>query len=268
MKLKTTKAKAKASKASKPTKVLATHVGSLPRPTWLVPIVRGEQEPPADYTEKLHQATIEVMKKQLDAGLYEINDGELSRKDYVDAAKSRMTGFGGLGAAAPAADLVEMKDFSKKLEGRKGLLTLTEKTEVKTASCTGPITYTSEGLEDLKIEIARVKAAAKELGIPLTRVFFTAPSPGTLATFFSNDFYATHDEFIEALAAAMKTEYHTISEAGFKLQVDCPDLAMGRHTRFSKCTLPEFWKAAKCHVKYMNAALKGLDASRLRTHVC
>merc|ERR1719171_3201800 len=100
-------------------KVLATHVGSLPRPAWLVPIVRGEQTPPDDYIEKLHQATIEVMKKQLDAGLYEINDGELSRKDYVTAARSRMSGFGGQGEAAPAADLVEMKDFSKKLGGEK-----------------------------------------------------------------------------------------------------------------------------------------------------
>merc|ERR1719453_996146 len=117
--------KIKAAKAKTSTKVLSTHVGSLPRPTWLVPIVRGDEAPPAGYVEKLHQATIEVMKKQLDAGLYEINDGELSRKDYVSEARKRMTGFGGQGQAAPAADLVEMKDFSKKLEGRKGLLTLT-----------------------------------------------------------------------------------------------------------------------------------------------
>merc|ERR1719386_332833 len=149
--------------------VRTTHVGSLPRPAWLVPIVRGDEAPPADYAEKLHQATMAVMQKQLDAGIYEINDGELSRKDYVHEARSRMTGFGGLGQAAPAADLVEMKDFSKKLEGRKGLLTLTEKTEVTTASCTAPITYTAEGLADLQEEMDRVKAAAQELGIPLTR---------------------------------------------------------------------------------------------------
>jgi 5-methyltetrahydropteroyltriglutamate--homocysteine methyltransferase len=161
-----------------------------------------------------------------------------------------------------------MKDFSKKLEGRKGLLTLTEKTEVKTASCTAPIEYTSEGMEMLKAEMGRVKKAAEELGIPLTRVFFTSPSPGTLATFFSNEFYASHEAFIEALAAAMKTEYHAIVGAGFKLQVDCPDLAMGRHTRFSKCTLPEFRKAAKWHGRCMNSALQGLDTSRLRMHVC
>merc|ERR1719379_2054231 len=82
--------KIKAGKASTKA-VLATHVGSLPRPAWLVPIVRGEQEPPADYAEKLHQATIEVMQKQLDAGLYEINDGELGRRDYVTAARQRMS---------------------------------------------------------------------------------------------------------------------------------------------------------------------------------
>jgi 5-methyltetrahydropteroyltriglutamate--homocysteine methyltransferase len=234
----------------------------------MVPIVRGDEAPPADYKQKLHEATVAVMQKQLDAGLHEINDGELSRKDYVSEARKRMAGFGGLGQAAPAADLVEMKDFSKKLEGRKGLLTLTEKTEVKTASCDGPITYTAEGLADLQEEMDRVKAAAQEIGIPLTRVFFTSPSPGTLATFFSNGYYETHEKFIEALANAMKTEYHAISAAGFKLQCDCPDLGMGRHTRFSKCTIPEFREAAKCHVKNMNAALAGLDPARVRMHVC
>merc|ERR1719215_578062 len=249
-------------------RVRTTHVGSLPRPEWLVPIVRGEQTPPPDYEERLHRATIDVMQKQIDAGLDEINDGELSRKDYVTAAQQRMAGFGGRGLAASAGDLVEMKDFSKKHEGRKGLLTLTEKTEVATSSCTGPISYTSAGLEDLKAEINRVKAAAEELGIPLSRVFFSSPSPGTLSVFFGNAFYKSHEEYVRALAAAMKSEYRAIFDAGFKLQVDCPDLAMGRHTRFAKNTVSEFREAAQVHVRCMNEALEGLDSSNIRMHVC
>lgn len=259
---------AKAALPQTKTRVRTTHVGSLPRPDWLVPIVRGEVEPPPDYTQRLFEATVEVMQQQLDAGLDEINDGELGRRDYVTAARQRMSGFGGQAAAASAADLVEMKDFSKKHEGRKGLLTLTEKTEVTTACCTGTLAYTEAGLDDLRSEMTRVKAAAKALGVPLGRVFFSSPSPGTLANFFGNEFYATHEEYVEALAAAMATEYRAIAEAGFKLQVDCPDLAMGRHTRFAKLSLKEFKDAARLHVSVLNKALSGLDASKIRMHVC
>eukprot|EP00929_Paragymnodinium_shiwhaense_P078975 TRINITY_DN409_c0_g1_i2.p1 TRINITY_DN409_c0_g1~~TRINITY_DN409_c0_g1_i2.p1 ORF type:complete len:399 (-),score=122.52 TRINITY_DN409_c0_g1_i2:474-1670(-) len=252
----------------RPGAVLTTHVGSLPRPAWLVPIVRGEQEPPADYDKKLHEATVEVLKKQIDVGLDIINDGEIGRQDYVTAARKRMSGFGGLAQAAAAADLVEMKDFSKKLEGRKGLLTLTSKTEVKTASCTEPIKYTEEGVADLKKEIDRVKAAATELGIPMERMFFSSPSAGTLANFFANEFYENHEKYVSALAGAMATEYKAIVEAGFTLQVDCPDLAMGRHTRFAKCSLEEFREAAKTHVRCLNKAVAGLDQSKIRIHIC
>mmetsp|Transcript_13232 Transcript_13232/g.35564 ORF Transcript_13232/g.35564 Transcript_13232/m.35564 type:complete len:939 (+) Transcript_13232:75-2891(+) len=259
---------AKASLPQARKRVRTTHVGSLPRPDWLVPIVRGEQAPPPDYAKRLHEATVEVMQKQLDAGLDEINDGELGRRDYVTAARQRMSGFGGKGQAAAAADLVEMKDFSEKLEGRKGLLTLTEKTEVTTASCNSPVAYTPEGFDDLHVEMNRVKAAAQELGVPMSRVFFSSPSPGTLANFFGNEFYETHEEYVGALAAAMATEYKAIHEAGFKLQVDCPDLAMGRHTRFAKRSLAEFQKAARFHVEVMNKALEGLDSSKIRMHVC
>lgn len=243
-------------------------MGSLPRPQWLVPILRGEEAPPPDYEERLHKATVDVMKKQLDAGVDELNDGELGRRDYVTSARQRMSGFGGQAQAAAASDLVEMTDYSKKLEGRKGLLTLTKNTEVTTASCTSPITYTKEGLEDLQKEMNRVKAAAEELGIPIGRVFFSSPSPGTLANFFGNEFYDSHEAYVRALAAAMKTEYKAIHEAGFRLQVDCPDLAMGRHTRFKEASLEEFQTAARLHVEAMNESLKDLDNSKVRMHVC
>merc|ERR1719281_2079368 len=151
--------------------ILTTTVGSLPRPPWMVPYLRGEQELPADWEQTMHRETVKVMKEQLDVGLKVINDGELGRGDYVSEARKRMTGFDAESIAPGAADLEESTEFSDKFKGRKGLLTLTKKTEVKAAACSAPPTYTEEGLQDLKDELSRVVKAAKELGHPLERVF-------------------------------------------------------------------------------------------------
>merc|ERR1719229_1386527 len=209
--------------------------------------------------------------EQLDVGLKVINDGELARGDYVSEARKRMSGFDAEAAAPGAADLEDATEFSDKFEGRKGLLSLTKKTEVKAAACSGPPTYLAEGLQDLKNEIKRVVKAAEELGHPLERVFFTSPSPGTLATFFGNEYYKGengYDDFVSALGKAMAVEYKTIQEAGLLLQLDCPDLGMGRHTRHKDKTLEEFKKVAKWHVKVLNEAVASLDTSRLRMHMC
>jgi len=200
-----------------------------------------------------------------------INDGELARGDYVSEARKRMSGFDAESVAPGAADLEEATEFSDKFQGRKGLLTLTKKTEVKAAACSAPPTYTDEGLQDLKKEIARVVKAAEELGHPLERVFFTSPSPGTLATFFGNEYYKGengYEDFVSALGKAMAVEYKTIQEAGVILQLDCPDLGMGRHTKHKEKTLEEFKKVAKWHVKVLNEAVEGLDMSRVRMHMC
>lgn len=251
--------------------ILTTTVGSLPRPPWMVPYLRGEQELPADWDQTLHKETVKVMKEQLDVGLKVINDGELARGDYVSEARKRLSGFDAETLAPGAADLEESTEFSDKFQGRKGLLTLTKKTEVKAAACSSPLTYTDEGLQDLKKEISRVVKAAGELGQPLERVFFTSPSPGTLATFFGNEYYKGengYEDFVSALGKAMAMEYKTIQEAGLILQVDCPDLGMGRHTRHKDKTLEEFKKVAKWHVKVLNEAVASLDPTRLRMHMC
>merc|ERR1719333_1742798 len=211
------------------------------------------------------------MKEQLDCGLHVINDGELGRGDYVSEARKRMSGFNAEWVAPGAADLEEATEFSDKFEGRKGLLTLTKKTKVKSPACSGPIVYTDEGLQDLKKEISRVVKAAEELGHPRDRVFFTSPSPGTLATFFGNVYYKGengYNDFVSALGKAMAVEYKTIQEAGLILQLDCPDLGMGRHTRHMDKTVEEFKKVAKWHVKVLNEAVAGLDPTRLRMHMC
>nr|UKS50396.1 B12-independent methionine synthase 1 isoform 2 [Karenia brevis] len=248
--------------------MLTTHVGSLPRPQELLPFIRGEKEPTADFQANLADETTKVFKRQLDVGIHFVNGGELGRRDYVTAARNRMSGFEAQKAAVGAADLEEMTDYSDKLEGRKGLLTLTKKTEVKNAACSGPISFTDAGLVDLKAEMKRVADSAAAAGIPMERVFFSSPSPGTLANFFDDDYFNDHTKYVEALGKAMKTEYDAIYAAGFMLQVDCPDLAMGRHTRFKDASLEEFRSAARTHVRVMNEACADIPAERLRTHVC
>eukprot|EP00931_Biecheleriopsis_adriatica_P016444 TRINITY_DN1210_c0_g1_i3.p1 TRINITY_DN1210_c0_g1~~TRINITY_DN1210_c0_g1_i3.p1 ORF type:complete len:441 (+),score=116.43 TRINITY_DN1210_c0_g1_i3:62-1324(+) len=248
--------------------IQTTHVGSLPRPPALLPFIRGEQDPPADFAEQLQKATEEIFEKQMKVGIDFMNDGELGRKDYVTSARLRMKGFGGEKQAVGAGDLEEMTEYSDKFEGRKGLLTLTKKTEVKNAACSGEVSYTDEGLKDLHQEIDRVVASSKAKGVPLDKVFFSSASPGTLAVFFPDDHFNDHGKYLESLGKAMKREYDAIHKAGLLLQVDCPDLAMGRHTLFQKKSLPEFREAAQKAVDVLNEALADIPADRIRMHLC
>ena len=125
--------------SSMPVHIKTTHVGSLPRPAELLQYIRGEKPPPGNYQDLLKDATEAVIKRQTDVGIDVVNDGELGRRDYVTAARKRMTGFDAEKAATSASDLEEMKEYSDRFEGRKGLLTLTNKTEVKNEACSGPI---------------------------------------------------------------------------------------------------------------------------------
>eukprot|EP00931_Biecheleriopsis_adriatica_P065477 TRINITY_DN39_c0_g1_i1.p1 TRINITY_DN39_c0_g1~~TRINITY_DN39_c0_g1_i1.p1 ORF type:complete len:410 (+),score=105.36 TRINITY_DN39_c0_g1_i1:49-1230(+) len=245
-----------------------THVGSLPRPPALLPYIRGDQAKPADFNEMLAKETENVLAKQIEAGIDFVNDGELGRRDYVTAARQRLTGFGTAKQAVSAADLEEMTEYSDKFEGRKGLLTLTKKTEVENPACDGEIAYTDEGLKELQEEIKRVCDSAKAKGIPVEKVFFSSPSPGTLANFFPDDYFKDHTRYLEALGKAMKREYDAIYASGLTLQVDCPDLGMGRHTQFKDKTLAEFQEAAKTAVRVMNEAVADIPGERMRMHVC
>jgi len=258
------------------TKILTTHVGSLPRPVEMVPIVRGEAPEPADWDVQLKTATANVFTKQLDAGIDIINDGELGRRDYVAAARNRLSGFGQKMRAVGAKDLEESGEFADRFKGRKGLLTLEKDTLVENDACDGEIAYTAEGLKGLDAEIQRVVESVKahpgkDGKKPSTdSVFFSSPSPGTITTFFANtgSYYPDHESYMRALGKAMKTEYERIIAAGLTLQVDCPDLAMGRHTKFKDQTLEEFQKTAALHVEVLNEALANIPKEKVRVHVC
>jgi 5-methyltetrahydropteroyltriglutamate--homocysteine methyltransferase len=255
-------------------RMLCTHVGSLPRPQAMVPVVRGEVPVPADWEDELRAATAGLFAKQIEAGLDIINDGEISRRDYVSSARARMSGFGTTARSATAADLEESTEYAQKFKGRKGLLSLEKETVIENPSCDGEITYLPEGLKNLEDEIERITAViagdATSKAKPMKDYFFSSPSPGTLTTFFPNSgkYYKTHEEYVRALGKAMKTEYERIAAAGLSLQVDCPDLAMGRHTAFKHQTTEEFKKTAALHVEVMNEALANIPADQCRVHVC
>jgi 5-methyltetrahydropteroyltriglutamate--homocysteine methyltransferase len=255
-------------------RMLCTHVGSLPRPQAMVPVVRGDVPMPADWEEQLRAATAGLFAKQIEAGLDIINDGEISRRDYVSSARARMSGFGTTARSATAADLEESTEYAQKFKGRKGLLSLEKETVIENPSCDGEITYLPEGLKNLEDEIERITTVIAgdpaSKAKPMNDYFFSSPSPGTLTTFFPNSgkYYKTHEEYVRALGKAMKTEYERIAAAGFSLQVDCPDLAMGRHTAFKHQTTEEFKKTAALHVEVMNEALANIPADQCRVHVC
>jgi len=255
-------------------RILCTHVGSLPRPAAMVPVVRGDVPQPPDWEEQLRGATAGLFAKQLDAGLDIINDGEISRRDYVSSARARMSGFGTTARSATAADLEESTEYAERFKGRKGLLSLEKETVIENPACDSEISYLPEGLQNLECEIERITSVIASADAtkakPTSQYFFSSPSPGTLTTFFPNSgkFYKTHEEYVRALGKAMKTEYERIAAAGFSLQVDCPDLAMGRHTAFKEQSLEEFKKTAQLHVDVMNEALANIPAEQCRVHVC
>jgi len=255
-------------------RILCTHVGSLPRPVAMVPVVRGDVPEPAGWEDQLNAATAGVFAKQLEAGLDIINDGEISRRDYVSAARARLSGFGSKARSATAADLEESTEYAERFKGRKGLLSLEKETVIENPACDGEIQYLPEGLKSLESEISRITGVIggdeATKAKPMDQYFFSSPSPGTVMTFFPNSgkYYKTHEEYIRALGKAMKTEYECIAAAGFSLQVDCPDLAMGRHTALKEQSLDEFKKTAALHVEVLNEALVNIPAERCRVHVC
>jgi 5-methyltetrahydropteroyltriglutamate--homocysteine methyltransferase len=200
----------------------------------------------------------EVVKRQIDAGIDLVNDGEMSKPSYAHYVKDRLSGFRGERSRLPgAADLAEFRGFAKRSAGAIGLR------EIGSPGCNGPVAY--QDTQAVRTDIGNLAAA---LGDGKSRGFLTAASPGVIAFFLADSYYNDHEKYVFALAEAMKTEYQAIAEAGFTLQVDCPDLAMSRHIHHKDKTLAEFRKIAEMHVAALNHALRGISPERVRIHLC
>jgi len=241
---------------------LTTHTGSLPRPDDLVRMMYAKEEGvPVDGGElaaRVRAAVAEVVRKQADAGIDLINDGEMSKPSYATYIKDRLNGFGGTGNTFAYQDLSEYPRLEKRVFGDPG------RSRRKTPACNAPIGVRDK--EAPQIDAANLKAALK--GVTAAGGFMSAASPGVISLFFRNDHYKDFETYIYAIADAMRHEYETVVTNGLVLQIDCPDLAMGRHIQYADLSLSAFRKRAQLHIEALNHALANIPAGQLRIHLC
>ena len=245
-------------------RMLTTHVGSLPRPQEVVDQLfaqdRDELTDRAAFDEVMRAAVAETVSKQAEAGVDIVSDGEMSKISYATYIRHRLSGFTpGDAPRATPLDLDEYPEFRDSL-ARSGATPRYQR-----PICTGPIAPTDTSL--LAADLAHLREAVDDAGV-VTEAFMNAASPGVIAVFQPNQYYETHDAYLEALSEAMKPEYEAIVAAGFLLQVDCPDLAMGRHITFRDASEAEFLRNAEAQVEALNAALADVPAESVRLHVC
>jgi len=243
-------------------RILTTHVGSLPRSSAVVDFLfKREHEETYDQNEfdsVMSQAVAETVRKQVEIGIDIVSDGETSKTGYATYIKDRLTGFSGDHPRQIALDLQEYPEFRARMAvfaGKQGF---------KRQACTGQVTYV--GQDDLQKDISRMQAAIT--AHPAVESFLNAASPGVVSAFQPNAYYKTHAAYVEAIGEAMQFEYEAIVRAGFILQLDCPDLAMARHTGFQNLTEAEFLQRAEHQVDVMNHALRNIPSESLRMHVC
>jgi 5-methyltetrahydropteroyltriglutamate--homocysteine methyltransferase len=241
---------------------LTTHTGSLPRPDDLVQMMFAKESgvpvEPKALGARIEEAVAEVVDKQIDAGIDLVNDGELSKPSYATYIKDRLDGFGGTGSTFVYQDLVAFPRLAAKVFGDPG------RSRRKTPACNAPIRVRDH--EAAATDVANLAAALD--GKPGVEGFMSAASPGVVSLFFRNDHYQDHEAYLYAIADAMRHEYETVARAGLTLQIDCPDLAMGRHIQYADLDLREFRKRITVHVEALNHALSNIPADRLRMHLC
>ena len=244
-------------------RILTTHVGSLPRPDdvaeGLFARERGALDDSAAFERAVERAVADAVGKQAALGLDIVSDGEMSKISYATYVKDRLTGFDGDSPRNAPADLEAFPRFLQRQAKGGGTPTY------RRPQCVGPIAVKDEG--PLARDLANMKAAL-ESAAPQAEGFMNAASPGVIALFQPNTFYATQDAYLAALADAMASEYRAIIAQGLVLQIDSPDLGLGRHVLFKGQSEAEYVRACEAHVEALNAALAGLPKDRIRLHVC
>jgi 5-methyltetrahydropteroyltriglutamate--homocysteine methyltransferase len=244
-------------------RILTTHVGSLPRPQDVVAMLfaqdRDEAYDAGDFAATMQRAVADAMAKQRHAGIDVVSDGEMSKISYATYIRHRLTGFtvGDVARSIP-------QDLDAFPEYRDRLSRQADAPRYRLPKCTGPIAV--KDLAPLRTDIEHLTQALAGSGA--TEGFMNAASPGVIAVFQPNEYYPSHSAYLAALADAMRPEYGAIVSAGLILQVDCPDLAMGRHIKFRDATDADFIRAAHQQVEALNSALSAVPADRVRMHVC
>ena len=243
-------------------RILTTHVGSLPRTAVVVDMLLARENQaaydPQAFDAVMSAAVAEVVARQVSCGVDIVSDGEVAKISYATYIKDRLSGFAGDKPRQIALDLQPYAEFRARMAMFAGKQTF------KRQSCIGPIAMVERG--SMFKDIANLRAAVARHS-PVD-AFMNAASPGLVAAFQPNDYYPSHEAYVEAIGAAMREEYEAIAAAGLVLQIDCPDLAMARHTGFQDLTEQQFLRRANFHVEALNEALRNVPAQQLRMHVC
>lgn len=248
-------------------RILTTHAGSLPRRESLVAMLvkksRGEEVDGAALVREIEESTRYVVGQQLAAGIDVGNNGEQSRESFFTYVQHRMTGFGGRSERPIMRDIVRYPTF------RKLMAPVFQRTMVDllhAPKAVGEVKYRDRAAVDL--ECADTLRILDDQPTKFAEPFMTAPSPGIIASAMLNEYYENYEKYVNAVASALKTEYEYIASRGFVLQVDCPDLAMERHTSYADRPLSEFLEYVELNIAAMNRALQAVSPERVRMHVC
>ena len=241
---------------------LTTHTGSLPRPDDLVRMMYAKEEGvPVErdaLAARVESAVADVVARQLKAGVDIVNDGEMSKPSYATYIKDRLSGFGGTGNTFVYQDLAGFPNLAKRVFGDPG------RSRRKTPACNAAIGVRNP--QAVEADVGHLKAALANVGAQ--EAFLTAASPGVVSLFFRNEHYATEEAYLFAIAEAMRHEYEAIAGAGIILQIDCPDLGMGRHIQHADLSLAEWRKKAELHVEALDHAVANIPPEQLRMHLC
>lgn len=243
--------------------IKTSHVGSLPRGPELVPLLlardKGEPWDEAEFERVVQAATDDAVRRQVDAGVSVVSDGETGKIGYSTYVIERLSGFGGHTPRKPAQDLAAVPDLITKLSAMMG------KQEFTRASATDKVELVND--QPLRDDIRRFAAALDKHGKG-TQAFLNSASPGLITAFQPNQYYPSHEAYLADLVTAMRPEYEAIVEAGFQIQLDCPDLAMSRHTGYQDMSDAEFMETINLNVEALNEATRNIPPEMMRMHLC
>jgi len=243
-------------------RILTTHVGSLPRGATVVELLykkeNGEPYDAATFDAAVAAGVADAVAKQRAAGVDIVSDGETSKVGYATYVKDRLSGFAGHHTRPPHLDLAPYPEL------REAMARMLGKQAFKRAACVGPIALVDR--DAMRKDVGNLRAALA--GHDAAGAFMNAASPGVISAFQSNRYYGSHEAYVDAIVAAMRPEYEAIVAAGFVLQLDCPDVAMARHTGFQELSEAEFLKRAAYQIEALNEAVRDIPADRMRMHIC
>tara|TARA_Y100001935_G_scaffold109065_1_gene90557 strand:- start:1143 stop:2270 length:1128 start_codon:yes stop_codon:yes gene_type:complete len=243
-------------------KILTTHVGSLPRSNELSNILfkkdKKEKINFDEFNNIINRDVNNIVKKQVDLGIDFVSDGEMSKISYATYVKDRIEGFSGESERKAPKDLDDFPSFKERIARTGGTPTYTR------PCCTSELKIKDKS--SLKQDIKNFKQALSKNNHH--KAFMNAASPGVISAFLPNKFYKNDDEYLEKLSELMREEYEEITSNGINLQLDCPDLALARHMTFKDLTEKEFLIRAEKQIEFLNEAIKNIDSSKIRLHIC